>query len=127
MLGAGGKRLTKPWSVSVHPDPRVQTVVEQGREARFFRDPMTLIRISASRPYRLDRRCLSHPAVIGGTFACRHDGDRVFFNADLAIPTVAEGDAAQVRQNRSLDRHSRAAGAIRHGIKPPLLLYRAHT
>jgi hypothetical protein len=28
---------------------------------------------------------------------------------------------------RSLDRHSRAAGAIRNGIKPPLLLYCAHT
>jgi hypothetical protein len=26
MLGAGGKGLTKPWSVSVHPDPRVQAV-----------------------------------------------------------------------------------------------------
>jgi hypothetical protein len=36
MLDAGGKGLTKPWSVSVHPDPRVQAVVEQGREAEIL-------------------------------------------------------------------------------------------
>src|ERR1700756_4991087 len=59
---------------------------------------MTLIRISASRPCRLDRGRLPRPAVIGGAFACRRDGDRVFLDVDLAIPTVAEGDAAQVRQ-----------------------------
>jgi hypothetical protein len=35
---------------------------------------------------------------MGGTFACRHDANRVSFDADLAISTVAEGDAAQVRQ-----------------------------
>jgi hypothetical protein len=31
-----GKGLTKPWSVSVHPDPRVQAVVEQGREVEIL-------------------------------------------------------------------------------------------
>jgi hypothetical protein len=59
---------------------------------------VTPIRSSASRPRRLDRFRLPHPAVIGGTFACCRDRDRVFFDADLAAPTVAEGDAAQVRQ-----------------------------
>jgi hypothetical protein len=52
----------------------------------------------ASRPCRFNRCRFPHTAVISGTFAYRRDSDRVFFDADLAIPTVAEGDAAQIRQ-----------------------------